>query len=779
MQLLFFLIIGPWSTFAQPSTDSVIGKVTDADGNAVPGITVLLKETRKGSATDESGNFIIEGVAPGKYKLQISGIGFEHQEIAIKHPSPTPYQISLVESVKQLQNVVVTSDKQSQSVKATGLNVSVISTEQFQDLNMDVNQIIGIASGINIRETGGLGSNFELSLNGLSGNQVRYFIDGIPMEFFGSALSLNNMPANMIKSIQIYKGVVPIHLAADALGGAINIVTPSLKDEFLDVSYSYGSFNTHRASAFGQVSNEQGMFLRFSSFFNHSDNDYWMNNVPVADTFGNITGYSRFRRFHDEYTSGSINLRAGLIGKKFADELSIDFTYAGNENNIQHPDVSVNRTYGGLTSRNTSYMGVLRYNKSFSKLEIKANALAGHVEEVVYDTISRRYNWKGEFKDLSDNVGEYYGQQSIFHIQDQFIWANIDASYNLLQGHNLRFNLSHNQLKRNGYDEINENNLAFTSPNELFKDMGALSYEYLSSNNKFQATVFGKQYFFNGLINTQEYIGDSYQNVETKANLVETGYGASARYTINPNWTMKFSFEKAYRMPEPDEILGNGMFIDPNPSLTAESSHNLNYGLIFNKDLGRSRIQSEANVFYRPTEDFIRFINDRGILGRYYNVANVRILGVESSNLLKIKNKYLLGLNWTYQSITDRTESYEGLPNDNIGEKIPNTPYFFWNLRAGYNTRVTRDSRISFTWSSRYIHEFYLYWERFGNRNDKNEIPTQFVHDLDINYSFNEGKYNASLAARNIFDANAYDNFNIQKPGRAFYLKFRYYLNNN
>merc|ERR1711991_343086 len=99
------------------------------------------------------------------------------------------------------------------------------------------------------------------------------------MDYFGSSLSLNNFSANLIERIEVYKGVVPIRLSSDALGGAINIVTGNIQESYLDASYSIGSFNTHMVSLNGQFYDDTtGIFARVRSFYNYSDNNY---EVPV------------------------------------------------------------------------------------------------------------------------------------------------------------------------------------------------------------------------------------------------------------------------------------------------------------------------------------------------------------------------------------------------------------------------------------------------------------------------------------------------------------------
>ena len=52
-------------------------------------------------------------------------------------------------------------------------------------------------------------------------------------------------------------------------------------------------------------------------------------------------------------------------------------------------------------------------------------------------------------------------------------------------------------------------------------------------------------------------------------------------------------------------------------------------------------------------------------------------------------------------------------------------------------------------------------------------VPTQFSHNLTLTYSLDNGRYNFSVECRNFTDENLYDNFSLQKAGRAFYAKVR------
>ena len=80
------------------------------------------------------------------------------------------------------------------------------------------------------------------------------------------------------------------------------------------------------------------------------------------------------------------------------------------------------------------------------------------------------------------------------------------------------------------------------------------------------------------------------------------------------------------------------------------------------------------------------------------------------------------------------------------------------------------------TYDNSYVHSFPLYWENIGSSSTKRLVPTQFSHNLAISYSIGRGRYNISFECRNLTDAKLYDNFSLQKAGRAFYGKLRIYL---
>ncbi len=756
--------------------NNVQGVVLDEDESPLFGATVKIGEN-KYTSTNEEGRFVFEGLKNETYDLRISMVGFfDHIGIVTPNERGSVIRVILKEEVSELSEVVVAGKTKAETKRSTGYDLAIIETKKLKNLSADINQVIKITPGINIRESGGLGSGFKLSLNGLSGNQIRYFIDGVPMENFGTALTLNNYPINLIESIEIYKGVVPISFGADALGGAINIVTENKNNSFIDASYGYGSFNTHRFALNTKHFNEEKkQYYKINSFFNHSDNDFLTKDVPVYDENGNNVGVTDVRRFHDQYTSGMLSAEFGMVDRKIADHWQLKATYANNKKEYQHPDFNILRPFGDFNTRNSIFLLSSAIRKKFEKVSFSANVLAGSVEETIDDTGNRKYNWINQAfeREPDDPKGELFERKSLFKLNDGLIRSQFHVSYQPLKNHGIEFNLSQNYLRRKGRDEVDELNRSFTNPNHIEKYVGGIAYGFKDDSKRFDAVVFVKEYIFKGKMIHQDPL-DSNVDIVSKPSIASTGYGASLAFRPSRNLTLKGSYEKAYRLPEPNEILGDGIYISPNSQLKPEISDNINLGVRFNKQFDAFKIKYEGNVFYRFSDDFIQF-KPAGVFGNYANLVKVTTKGIENGISLDYKGVAAISSNVTYQNITEQNEFNEGQPNSNYKGKVPNTPFFFANVNLmvrPFHGKLER--RLTLHWNTRFVHEFFLKDENGGNREDKHTIPTQLAHGLDVEYTLPNDKLSISASVTNLTNELLYDNFRIQRPGRAMALKLRY-----
>ena len=149
------------------------------------------------------------------------------------------------EKVEELKNVSVKGKSRKQKVETSGFAVAIIETKEASLRNLTTNELLDRSVGVRVRQNGGIGSNVEYNLNGMSGNSIGIFLDGIEISTYGSSFNLNNIPPSMIERIEVYKGVLPSHLTGDYVGGAINVVLKkNVSQNNATAAVSYGSFNT-------------------------------------------------------------------------------------------------------------------------------------------------------------------------------------------------------------------------------------------------------------------------------------------------------------------------------------------------------------------------------------------------------------------------------------------------------------------------------------------------------------------------------------------------------
>lgn len=781
--LLFLILCSAvtLSAMAQDNTGAIKGVVLNADRKPAAAASVLLTAKQITVTTNEQGIFTFSNLQPGSYELVITLIGHEPltQTVKVSAGKTTQPAISLTLANKQLKGVVVTGKSDLRAVKEQAYTVTAIDATRLHNTTKDINQVLNHTTGIKIREEGGLGSNYSFSLNGFTGKQVKFFLDGMPMDNFGSSLSLNNLPVNMAERIEVYKGVVPVFLGSDALGGAVNVVTNQKIKKYLDASYSAGSFNTHRASLNSRYTFDNGFTVNVNGFYNYSDNNYKID-VQIPDPQTGIYGDEiKIKRFHDAYHSSMGQIEAGFVNKKFADKLLVGLIVAENRKEVQ-TGMNMDLVAGHVFNTSESLIPTLKYKKEnlFIKgLTAMVNANMSFVKTGITDTSSRMYDWYGNYtvKTFGSNSGEISYYKTKFKFDDRNALATANLTYEVNKEHSFSLNHNYTYARRKGDDPIAVDPIPFSDPNTLSKNITGLAYKYSTINNRFSATVFTK--LFSMRASTVDAEWGTHQSMNNNYN--KSGYGVAATYFIFPFAQIKASYESTWRLPEGEEMFGNGLLLKNNPFLKPEHSHNVNVGLALSKTFDKHKFEGEVNYLYRKSGDFIRLESD-GQVSRYSNLDSVRTSGVEWGIRYTYNDALTLEVNSTYQNTLNIKTYEQGLPNYIYWDRLPNMPYLFGSFDAAYRFKkafVNHDA-LTIGVGGNFVEKFYLFWPSQGSTETKFIIPQQFTQDASVTYSLQNGRYNIALQCTNISDAKLYDNFKLQKPGRAFNVKLRYFLHN-
>ncbi|WP_353161777.1 TonB-dependent receptor [Myroides odoratus] len=757
---------------AQHKPTLISGVVQDEKGKPIDFATIILMDTKKNDLTDEQGAFRLKLGSGGTYKLVVQHVSYETKEMTVKVEDGGHVKQNIVLSAKEaiLDDVVLQVKKPIEKVRESAYNVIAIDAKPLYNSSLDVSGALDRVSGVKVRRDGAEGSDYTFSMNGFSGRHIRFFMDGVPMEGFGSEFKINNLPITMVDRIEVYKGVVPVEFGSDALGGAVNIITNKSKETKIDASFTTGSFNTYKSHLNVSKVFDNGMTFQVNAFQNYSDNNYKVY-VPVANLKTGVYSKEKkwVKRFNDRFQTATVVAKVGVLDKSYADRLLIGFTYGEGKKGVQTGTI-MEKVFGQKKRRSVTIMPSLEYSKRNLFVEgldvaLTSNYNAGYNQNI--DTSRYKYNWAGE-RIKTMKRGESGGGPSLVKFFDHNGSTTANVSYKINDKHSLSLNNVIYYFNRKTEDPLavkeTESEKKSETTRRSLKNITALSYRYNILDN-LNVSVFGKHYSIK-----HTYLSES-------TSVDKSGYGIAATY-LWKDFQVKSSFEKTYRLPTDSELFGDGDMVWGNTDLKPEAGNNYNFNLSYSTVLDKVHaVFADAGFVYRKTEDYIRS-NPYGSGSR---ASSVNIGGVESVGL-NVEARYVyndflqLGGSLTTQSIRSKQKYAIGSDELNAyyNERVPNEPYFFGSLDAGFLFKdvIVKGNNLNVGYNLRYIDHYSYDFSSIGE--NPIWIPSQVVHDLSASYSFFNNSLHATVEANNVFDKLAYDNYSFQKPGRSFMFKIRY-----
>ncbi|RZM27831.1 MAG: TonB-dependent receptor [Pedobacter sp.] len=255
--IVVFVSLLQLQSLAQNTNGSLSGVVRTSDGAPAPFVTVLLKDSKKGTTTAENGEYIIKGLKPGSYILKVSFTGLQTQEKAVEvlTGKNTNYDFRLAESANRLTEIQIIARKSANQKTVTVgksgilardlpqsvqiLDSTIIRDQQVNRLGDVLKNVNGVALGEN---RGSVNESFfargySLGTNNVLKNGVRASSGGIP-------------EASTLESVEVLKGSAALLYGGVTGGAVVNMVTKKPKFNYGgEVSMRYGSYDFYKPTA--------------------------------------------------------------------------------------------------------------------------------------------------------------------------------------------------------------------------------------------------------------------------------------------------------------------------------------------------------------------------------------------------------------------------------------------------------------------------------------------------------------------------------------------------
>lgn len=325
----------------QQQTKTVTGRIVDAKGEPLIGVTVIEKGTTNGAITDFDGNYSLT-VSEGA-TLQYSYVGYKNVEMSVT--GKKTIDITMTEDTEVLEEVVVTALGIKRSEKALSYNVQQVNAESIttnKDVNF-INSLSGKVAGVNINaSSSGVGGVSKVVMRGtksiMQSSNALYVIDGVPIfsgrsnkggtEFDsqGATEPIADINPEDIESMSVLTGAAAAALyGSDAANGAIVITTKKGKEGKMSITVNSNTefsspfvmpeFQNRYGTGIGGVLSNSGILswggkLTEANAFNYSPkDDYFQTGITGTESISFSTGTEK----NQTYASAAAVNSKGIV----------------------------------------------------------------------------------------------------------------------------------------------------------------------------------------------------------------------------------------------------------------------------------------------------------------------------------------------------------------------------------------------------------------------------------------------------------------------------------
>ena len=705
-------------------------------GEDIPAITIIVKGTTLGTASDLKGKYNLKNIPIGKHIIRVQGIGYKasEKEITVLKGKSYNLNFTISEDLLELEQVVVSANRNEISRAETPVIINSISPKIFETTQaITISESLSFTPGLRI-ETNCQNCGFsQLRMNGLDGPYTQILINSRPV-FSGLAgvYGLEQIPTSMIERVEVIRGGGSALFGGNAIAGTVNIITK----EPLNNTYQIGtnlalinnekpdktiSFNTSLVSD----DYKSGIFL----FGLTRDKDHWDAN---GDKYSEVTQIENssigFRAYHRPTELSKISLEFHNLNEDRRG--GNDFNKMAHEADIAE-QLKHKITGGGLTYET--------YSKS-EKTKFSIYSSTQYVDRNSYYGAEQDPNAYGRTNDLSASFG--------FQVASDFDKAIFAPSV-------LTFGSEYNIGALND-KKLGANNTPNTEvANQLSKTTGVYAQNQWDLN---------KIKFLLGLRFDHYDIEDKLDNTGTTSGNV-LNPRINLMYDIAHDMQVRLSYAKGFRAPQ---IFDEDLHIEASaarrvihknsPDLTPEKSHSVSSSFDINKKIGNWETYFLVEGFYTKLIDpFSNEFSDRDINGTVIylrtNAAEEAIVkGINFETKFTPSSKYFMQLGMTMQESNYSKKLQWGELETSISNKLLRSPNFYGYFIS--SIKIKKKLKLSFNGT----YTGSMYAPHFGLNIATNEASAQELDAINNNDIL---QYESLKKTKEFFDLSCKTSYDI------------------
>lgn len=579
---LFLLIHG----FLKSSAQQFL--VADSLGRALEGAAILIKDAegkKLFAVTGKDG----KAEAPNKISypatIEISMLGY-HTQMMTLYSSESLFRISLSSKQYQLKDVIVTGQAAPLTVNETMQDALVIGKEKMQLLAASgLENIMQYESSSAISRDPVLGSN--LSLRGLSGNNIKYLVDGVPVTGrMNGFVDLAQLNIENARQIEIINGPMAVNYGSDAHGGVINIITTGKKENIASISglaESAGRFNTHADACYSFGKSSFGIHAgrEFFEGWNDGPETRWKQWKPKTQYSASVNALHRFSRL---MISASSDFMAEKLSNKGEPVITPYYAYAFDEYYITRR--WMNRISSDYLIHNDSRIKTTLAYSFFNRIKNRY-----HKDMVALQ------------ESLTDLAEQDSSNLNSLHFRTDYSFKSPGKKISFLTG--TEFNHETAEGKRTGGKQTEYNAAAYGTAEwqavDKLRIMPGLRFNYFSNET------------------------------------IRLIPAMSVRYNLTEQLFVRSNYSMGFRQPSLKEKFMDFQDVNHNirgnENLLPETSHNFTLSVNAEKQTGKVLITAAPQFYFTSISDMITLaqVNENDNLYSYINIGKYQTQGAALS----------------------------------------------------------------------------------------------------------------------------------------------------